>query len=62
MAMTIISGTDAATADALWTLIRPLKQEVRAYLGNLIQQSLSEEKVAADKRALFQNVKGAWKE
>lgn len=61
MATTIISGTDASTANALWTLMKPLKHDIKVYLIHLLQQSLVEEKRLSDKEALFSKIKGAWK-
>lgn len=44
MATTMISGNAAAmTANAFWTLIKPQKRNVRAYLGELIRQSFAED-------------------
>lgn len=43
MATTMISDSEAVTANALWTLIKPQKRNVRAYLDELIRKSFAED-------------------
>ena len=48
MATTTINTDDLKTADAFWTLLKPLKKEIRQLLAARLDNSLKEQDMSTD--------------